>query len=105
MFDSGISTEGDLIDLATEDDIVNKSGSWFAYNDVRLGQGRENSKQFLRDNPELYKEIEAAVIAKRRPSNDEDAPPHATDKPGKSATLKISSEPPSKKETQVKKRK
>jgi len=65
MFDSGISTEGDLIDLAVVDNIINKSGAWFNYKDVRLGQGRENVKVFLRDNPDLFQEIRLAVIAKR----------------------------------------
>ena len=67
MFDSGISREGDLIDLAIQDDIVQKSGAWFSYKDVRLGQGRENAKEFLRDNPEMCTEITAAVLAKRLP--------------------------------------
>ena len=55
MFDSGISLEGDLLDLALQDNIVAKSGTWFSYKNVRLGQGRENVKQFLRDNPDLLK--------------------------------------------------
>ncbi len=65
MFDSGISTEGDLLDLAIADNIVAKSGAWFSYKAVRLGQGRENVKQFLRDNPDLLEEIKVAVLAKR----------------------------------------
>jgi len=68
MFDSGISLEGDLLDLATNENIVEKSGSWLSYNEVRLGQGRENAKQYLRDNPELLKEIRSAVLAKRAPA-------------------------------------
>jgi recombination protein RecA len=67
MFDSGVSFEGDLIDLAVEDNIISKSGAWLGYKDVRLGQGRENVKQFLRDNPDLADEIRAAVLAKRQP--------------------------------------
>ena len=63
MFDSGISKEGDLIDLATGVDVVSKSGAWLNYDKVRLGQGRENAKQFLRDNPKLFKEIRAKVVA------------------------------------------
>ncbi len=63
MFDSGISKEGDLLDLATGVDVVSKSGAWLNYDSVRLGQGRENAKQFLRDNPEVFKEIRAKVIA------------------------------------------
>jgi len=65
MFDSGISKEGDLLDMAMKDDIINKSGAWFSYKDVRLGQGRENVKTFLRDNPDLFEEIRVAVLAKR----------------------------------------
>ena len=67
MFDSGVSIEGDLLDLALADDIVDKSGAWFSYKKVRLGQGRENVKQFLRDNRDLYEELRTAVVAKRRP--------------------------------------
>ena len=67
MFDSGISREGDLLDLAIVDEIVDKSGAWFSYKKVRLGQGRENVKQFLRDNPDLFEEITEAVMAKRLP--------------------------------------
>ena len=67
MFDSGISSEGDLLDLAVADNVIVKSGAWLSYKDVRLGQGRENVKQFLRDNPDLFEEIRAAVIVKRTP--------------------------------------
>ncbi|MBI3834252.1 MAG: recombinase RecA [Planctomycetes bacterium] len=67
MFDSGISSEGDLMDMAVADNVVNKTGAWLSYKDVRLGQGRENVKQFLKDNPDLNEEIRTAVIAKRLP--------------------------------------
>ena len=67
MFDSGISSEGDLLDLAVADHVIVKSGAWLSYKDVRLGQGRENVKQFLRDNPDLFEEIRSAVIVKRTP--------------------------------------
>src|SRR5262245_51057911 len=53
MHDRGISREGDLLDLGVEDKIIEKSGSWINYGEVRLGQGRENAKQYLRDNPAL----------------------------------------------------
>jgi recombination protein RecA len=62
MFTEGISTEGDLIDLAEKSDIVQKSGAWYSYGDIRLGQGRENSKQFLKDNAELTEEIRQKVL-------------------------------------------
>jgi recombination protein RecA len=65
MFTGGISKEGDLLDLALADEIVSKSGAWFNYGQVRLGQGRENVKTFLKDNPDLFGEIHAAVVAKR----------------------------------------
>jgi recombination protein RecA len=65
MFDEGISASGDLVDLGVEDGIINKSGAWFSYGDVRLGQGRENAKQFLRENEDLFREIRHAVMIKR----------------------------------------
>jgi recombination protein RecA len=65
MFDEGISASGDLVDLAVADGVVNKSGAWFSYGDLRLGQGRENAKGFLRQNVDLFEEIRQAVLAKR----------------------------------------
>jgi recombination protein RecA len=67
MHDHGISREGDLLDLAIEDRVVDKSGAWINYGEIRLGQGRENAKQFLRDNPALVEEITRKVLAKRNP--------------------------------------
>jgi recombination protein RecA len=61
MYNEGISHEGLLVDLGVENDIVQKSGAWFSYGDVRLGQGRENAKSFLRESPDLMKEIEERV--------------------------------------------
>jgi recombination protein RecA len=61
MYGEGISRTGDLIDLAVEKRIVDKSGAWFAFAGERLGQGRENAKQFLKDNPEISKAIEERV--------------------------------------------
>ena len=63
MFGKGISVEGDILDLATEVDIVKKSGAWFSYGEDRLGQGRENAKDYLKENPELLKEISDKVRA------------------------------------------
>jgi recombination protein RecA len=63
MYGEGISKEGDLLDLAVERKIVEKSGTWFAYSGERLGQGRENVKQFLKDNPAIFKSIEDRVRA------------------------------------------
>jgi recombination protein RecA len=62
MFDRGISYEGDLLDLAAGCDVVEKSGAWYNYGSVRLGQGRENSKQFLQDNKDVAEEIRVAVL-------------------------------------------
>jgi recombination protein RecA len=61
MYGEGISREGDLIDLAVEKRIVEKSGAWFAFSGDRLGQGRENAKQFLKDNPDIRRIIEDRV--------------------------------------------
>ncbi|MEH7456297.1 recombinase RecA [Bacillus sp. JJ1127] len=57
MYGEGISREGEILDMASELDIVQKSGAWYSYNEERLGQGRENAKQFLKENPELRDEI------------------------------------------------
>ena len=63
MFGKGISAEGDLLDLASNVGIVQKSGAWFAYDNNKIGQGRENAKQFLADNPEIRDEIDKKVRA------------------------------------------
>lgn len=88
MYDHGVSREGDLIDLAIDDKIIEKSGAWINYGEMRLGQGRENAKQFLRDNPKLLEEISKKVLAKRL----------------KSATAQPPVEPPAKAETAAAKR-
>ena len=64
MFGKGISREGDVLDLAANENIVIKSGAWYAYNDAKIGQGRENAKIFLRENPEIFEEIEQKVREK-----------------------------------------
>lgn len=61
----GISLEGDVLDMATDDRIVTKSGSWFAYGDMRLGQGRDKARAFLEENPKVLAEIRAKVLEKR----------------------------------------
>jgi recombination protein RecA len=63
MFDRGISYEGDIIDLAVLANVVEKSGAWYNYKSTRLGQGRENAKQFLTDNKDVTEEIRLAVLA------------------------------------------
>ncbi len=65
MFDEGISISGDVLDMAVADGVVDKAGAWFSYKTTRLGQGREASKSFLRQTPELLSEIRAAVLAQR----------------------------------------
>lgn len=64
MFGKGISKEGDLLDLAVKEDIVDKSGAWFAYNGNKIGQGRENAKQYLADHPEITDEIDHKLRVK-----------------------------------------
>jgi recombination protein RecA len=61
MYGEGISKTGDLLDLGVEKRIIEKSGAWFAYGGERLGQGRENAKQFMKDNPEVFKSIDEKV--------------------------------------------
>ena len=64
LYGEGISREGSIIDLGTELDIIQKSGAWFSYNGERLGQGRENARQFLKDNPQIAAEIEKQIREK-----------------------------------------
>ena len=61
MFGEGISKAGDLLDLAASIDVINKSGAWYAYNGEKIGQGRENAKNFLKQNPDILDKVEAAV--------------------------------------------
>lgn len=61
IYGQGISREGSILDVGVSLDIVNKSGAWYSYNDQRIGQGRENVKQFLRENPEITAEIEQKI--------------------------------------------
>jgi recombination protein RecA len=64
IFGEGISKAGEIIDMGTELGIINKSGSWYSYNDDKLGQGRESVKQLMLDNPELAADIEAKIREK-----------------------------------------
>ena len=61
MFGEGISQEGDILDLAVDLNIINKSGAWFAYNGAKIGQGRENAKIYLKEHPEVRDEVEKKV--------------------------------------------
>ena len=73
MFGKGISVEGDILDLAVSIGLVQKSGAWFAYNNEKIGQGRENAKNYLKENPLICEEVEAKVRAKYSPEEDEAA--------------------------------
>lgn len=64
MFNHGISLAGDVLDLALENQLVEKSGTWFSYGDLRLGQGRENSKQYLEQNPKVLEELRKGILKK-----------------------------------------
>ena len=68
MFGKGISKEGDILDLAVKENIVEKSGAWFAYGGSKIGQGRENAKQYLLTHPAICAEIEAQDVYKRQMS-------------------------------------
>ena len=75
MYGEGISKVGDLLDIAADIDVVKKSGAWYSYNDIKLGQGRENVKKFLSDNPDLIAEIDEKVRAHYKlDENKENAP-------------------------------
>jgi len=63
LYGQGVSREGDIVDLASEANVVEKSGAWFSFGGERIGQGRENAKQFLVDHPEVYNAIEAKVLS------------------------------------------
>ena len=79
MFGKGISKEGDILDLATNLGIVNKSGSWFAYDGDKIGQGRENAKQWLASHPDKMEEIDHKVRAHYQVSEDADATEETAD--------------------------
>ena len=68
IYGEGISREGDVLDLATEKNIVEKSGTWYAYEGQRIGQGRENAKQFLKENPKVMEKMEKEILEKFRAS-------------------------------------
>ncbi len=70
MFGQGISREGDILDLAANEGIIVKSGAWYAYNESKIGQGRENAKVFLKENPNILEEVEAQVRERFNLTND-----------------------------------
>lgn len=61
MYGSGISKEGEMIDIGVKLELIEKAGAWFSYNNIRIGQGRENAKQYLKDHPNIYNEIEQKI--------------------------------------------
>lgn len=63
IYGEGVSRVGSLLDIAVDQDIIKKSGSWFSYKEERIGQGRENAKKYLKEHPDIYKEVETAVLA------------------------------------------
>jgi recombination protein RecA len=93
LYGHGISREGDLVDLASEANIVEKSGAWFSFNGERIGQGRENAKQFLVEHPDIFNAIEAKVLAHhnvRRIGIDVAAEPTSAPAPASAADDKAS---------------
>jgi recombination protein RecA len=78
MYNEGISKQGNIIDVGVKEEIVQKSGAWFSYGEIRLGQGRENAKQYLKENPDIEMEIETKIrekyelpLKKSKTNNDE----------------------------------
>ena len=64
MYGAGISREGEIIDMGVEADLVEKSGSWYSYNGDRIGQGKDNVREFLKENPAIAQDIEAKIREK-----------------------------------------
>ncbi|MCA1927736.1 MAG: DNA recombination/repair protein RecA, partial [Calditerrivibrio sp.] len=64
LFGTGVSKEGILIDVGVDEGIIGKAGAWFSYKDTKIGQGKENARQYLKDNPEVMKEVEAEIRKK-----------------------------------------
>ena len=74
IYGEGISREGSILDMGVNNKIISKTGAWFSYGDIRIGQGRENARAFLKDNPELCKEIEQKLRALIDSGSEEPAP-------------------------------
>ncbi len=97
LFDSGISYEGELLDMAVTDSVVDKSGAWFSFGALRLGQGREQSRLFLKENPEVAREIREKVLARRIVVVDEKTAPdaaHTSEKAGDKPAAKADGREP-----------
>ena len=71
IFAEGISKTGDLVDVASQYDVIQKSGAWYAYNGEKIGQGRESAKKYFADNPEVYDEVYAKTMAEIERINEE----------------------------------
>lgn len=85
MFGKGISKEGDILDLASSIDVINKSGSWYAYKDEKIGQGRENAKQFLQEHQDICDDVEMQVRLHFGLIDEKDIPKAKTTTSGKTA--------------------
>jgi recombination protein RecA len=72
LYGEGISHEGEIIELGVQQGIVNKSGAWYSYNGDRIGQGKENVRTFLKENPDIANEIESRIRAELLPSKEAD---------------------------------
>ena len=81
LFDGGISRESDLLDIATDSGVLARAGTWYSFGQMRLGQGRENARQFLRDNPDVTAEIRERVLEIHRPQPKEPADPQPRSAP------------------------
>ena len=90
LFEGGISTEADLLDIAAEVGVVSRSGTWYSYGQTRIGQGRDNARLFLRDNPEICKEIRTKVLEVKRPRIEAAADP--ADQSGAAAESRAASD-------------
>jgi recombination protein RecA len=93
MYGEGVSVTGDLLDTAVAQNIVDKSGSWYSYNGERIGQGRENAKQFLKDHPEVLAQIDAqvrAALGLAAPAVKPEAPPAPAPEPAKATGARAS---------------
>jgi hypothetical protein len=73
-YGEGVSREGSVIDLGVDLKVIEKSGAWLSYKGERIGQGRENAKKFLKDNPDIYAKIEAEILVKQQHRGQHDQP-------------------------------
>ena len=78
LYGEGISKEGDLLDMASNCDVIQKSGTWYTYQDERIGQGRDNARNFLKERPEMVVRIREQVLAKHGVGAKKEAPAGAT---------------------------